>query len=133
VIGGGLALNDTGFILVQAMCPTFSRGRSTTLFLSLGGRSLQWGYKQEGERWGVQEVWSAPTRRAKSYRNFAVSLRSEPGGSTVVSYWTYESKGAKLGSVGLFQSILPLLEGARPLLQMKGTALHLKGRGYGCF
>ena len=31
---GGLALNDIGFILVQAMCPTSSLSRSATLFLS---------------------------------------------------------------------------------------------------
>ena len=56
MIGCGLALKDTGFILVRAMCPTSSRGRSVTLFLSPGAQSLQWGYKREGERWGVQEV-----------------------------------------------------------------------------
>ena len=39
VIGGGLALNDTGFILVQATCPTSSLGRSATLFPSLVGGS----------------------------------------------------------------------------------------------
>ena len=36
VIGGGLALNDIGFILVQAMCPTSSLSRSMILFLSPG-------------------------------------------------------------------------------------------------
>ena len=30
-----------------------------------------------------------------------MSLRSEPGGSAVVSYWTNESKGTELGSIGL--------------------------------
>ena len=40
VIGGGLALNDTGFKLVQATCPTSSVGRSVTLFPSPGARSL---------------------------------------------------------------------------------------------
>ena len=34
MIGGGLALNDTGFILVQATSPMSSLGRSVTLFLS---------------------------------------------------------------------------------------------------
>ena len=34
MIGGGLALNDTRFILVQATCPTSSLSRSVTLFLS---------------------------------------------------------------------------------------------------
>ena len=56
VIGGGLSLNDTGFILVQATCPTSSLSRSMTLFLSPGARCLMWGYKRKGERWGVQEV-----------------------------------------------------------------------------
>ena len=54
VIGGGLALNDIGFILVQATCPTSSLSRPVTLFLSLGAQSLQWGYKREGERWGYK-------------------------------------------------------------------------------
>ena len=36
MIGGGLALNDTGFILIQATCPTSSLSQSVTLFLSLG-------------------------------------------------------------------------------------------------
>ena len=40
VIGGGLALNDIGFILVQATRPTPSVGRSMTLFLSPGAQSL---------------------------------------------------------------------------------------------
>ena len=34
MIGCGLALNDIGFILVQAACPTYSLSRSVTLFLS---------------------------------------------------------------------------------------------------
>ena len=34
MIGGGLALNDTGFILVQATCPMSSLSQSGTLFLS---------------------------------------------------------------------------------------------------
>ena len=29
-----------------------------TLFLSPGAQSLLWGYKREGLRWGVSEVWS---------------------------------------------------------------------------
>ena len=62
VIGGGLALNDTGFILVQAMYPTSSLSRSVTLFLSLGAQSLQWGYKREGERWRVPEARSEGPR-----------------------------------------------------------------------
>ena len=43
----------------------------------------------------------APTGRAESDRNFAMSLRFEPGGSAVVSYWTNESKGTELGSIVL--------------------------------
>ena len=73
VIICGLALNDTVFILVQATCPTSSLSRSLTLFLSLGAQSLQWGYKREGERRGVQEVQSAPVRRAKSDKSYAMS------------------------------------------------------------
>ena len=74
MIGGRLALNDTGFILVQATCPTSSLSRSVTLFLSPDAQSLQWGYKREGERWGVQEVRSALVGRAESDRNSATSL-----------------------------------------------------------
>ena len=86
MIEGGLALNDIGFILVQATCHTSSLSRSVTLFLSLGARSLQWGYKREGERYGVQEVRSEGPRvtgaplRAKCS---SVCLRSEPDGSVV--------------------------------------------------
>ena len=73
VIGGGLALNDTGFILVQAICHTSSLGRLATLFLSPGARSLQSSYKREGERWGIEEVRSAPVGRAKSDESYAMS------------------------------------------------------------
>jgi len=73
VIGGGIALNDTGFIPVQVTCPTSSLSRSLTLLLSPGAQILQWGYKREGERWGVQEVRSAPVGRAKSDRSPAMS------------------------------------------------------------
>ena len=41
MIGGGLTLNDTGFILVQAAWPTSSLSRSVTLFLSPGARSFE--------------------------------------------------------------------------------------------
>ena len=73
MIGGGLALNDIGFILVQATCPTSSLGRSVTVFLSLGAQSLQWGYKREGERWGVQEARLASVGRAESDGDSAMS------------------------------------------------------------
>ena len=53
VIGGGLAFNDTGFILVQTTCPTSSLCRSVTLFLSPSAQSLLWGYKRKEERWGA--------------------------------------------------------------------------------
>ena len=35
MIGDGLALNDTGFILVQATCPMSNLSRPVTLFLNL--------------------------------------------------------------------------------------------------
>jgi len=54
MIGRGLSLNDTGFILVQATCLTSSLSRSVTLFPSPGARSLLWGYKREGIRWGAR-------------------------------------------------------------------------------
>ena len=91
MIGGGLALNDTGFILVQATCPTSSLSRSVTLFLSPGARSLQWGYKREGERWGGTRgpvgLWSEGPRvtGAPLYAKCSsVCLWFEPGGSVVV-------------------------------------------------
>ena len=62
MIGGGLTLNDTGFILVQATYPMSSSSRSVTLFLSPGARSLQWGYKREEEKKGVLEVRSEGPR-----------------------------------------------------------------------
>ena len=73
MIGGCLALNDIGFILVQATCPTSSLSRSVTLFMSLGARSLQWGYKREAEKWGVQEVRSALVERAESDRSYTMN------------------------------------------------------------
>ena len=45
-----------------------------TLFLSLGARSLQWGYKQEGERWGVQEVQSDSGRKGRGRRELRYVL-----------------------------------------------------------
>ena len=50
MIGCGLALNDTWFILVQAMCPTSSLSRSVTLFLSLGARSFAVGLQTRGSK-----------------------------------------------------------------------------------
>ena len=73
MIGGGLALNDIGFILVQAMCPTSSLSRSVTLFLSPGAQSLQWGYKREGERGGYKRSGQTLVERAESDRSPAMS------------------------------------------------------------
>ena len=66
MIEGGLALNDTGFILVQATCLTSSLSRSMTLFLSPGARSLLWGYKRVGMRWGYKRSSQTLDRRAES-------------------------------------------------------------------
>ena len=121
MIGSGLALNYTGFILVQATCPMSSLSRSMTLFLSLGARSLQWGYKREEERWGVREVRSEGPRatgaplRAKC---LSVCLRSEPNGSgcELVNLDDLMDLGW-LGEPRLtFLFELPVLEGAHPIL-----------------
>ena len=94
MIGGGLALNDTGFILVQAMCPTSNLSRSVTLFLSPGARSLQWGYKREGERWGVQEVRSDSSQRDRKRQElrYVLSVRACARGLNreVLLLWTSE-------------------------------------------
>ena len=78
MIGGVLALNDTGFILVHATCPTSSLSRSVTLFLSTGAQSLQWGYKREGGRWGVQEVRLDSSLRGREWRElcYVLSVRA---------------------------------------------------------
>ena len=54
VIGGGLALNDTGFILVQATCPTSSLSQLVTLFLSQVHKVCS-GVTNEKEKDGVHE------------------------------------------------------------------------------
>ena len=92
MIGGGLALNDTRFILVRAMCPMSSWGRSVTLFLSLDasksvvgvqtGRRKKEGYKRFG--------WLRPE-----------GSRSELGGPAVGSVDVY------LVSLSLKKSISP--------------------------
>ena len=74
MIGGGLALNDIGFILVQATCPMSSLSQSVTLFLSPGARSLLWGYKLEGVRWGVQEVRSDSRPKGRERRELLHAL-----------------------------------------------------------
>ena len=86
MIGGGLALNDIGFILVQATCPTSSLSRSVTLFLSPGAQSLQWGYKREGERYGVQEVRSDSGQRDRKRRElrYVLSVRACARGLNLV-------------------------------------------------
>ena len=90
MIGGGLALNDTGFILVQATCPTSSLSQSVTLFLSPGARSLLWGYKWKGERRGYKRpvrLWSEGPRVMGAplcAKCSSVCLRFERSGSIVV-------------------------------------------------
>ena len=44
------------------------------LFLSPGARSLQWGYKREGERWEVQEVRSDSGWREREQRELHYAL-----------------------------------------------------------
>ena len=74
MIGGGLALNDIGFILVQATCPTSSRGRSVP------------------EPRCSKSIVGLQTRRRKEgiYKRFGrlrpEGLRSELGGPAVVRY-----------------------------------------------
>ena len=66
MIGGGLALNDIGFILVQTMCPMSSLSQSVTLFLSLGARSLLWGLQTKERKMGgircLVRLWSEGPR-----------------------------------------------------------------------
>ena len=49
-----------------------------TLFLSPGAQSLQWGYKREGERWGVQEVRSDSSLRGREWQElrYVLSVRA---------------------------------------------------------
>ena len=56
------------------------------LFLSLGARSLQWGYKQEGERWGVLEARSDSDRKDRERRElrYELSVRACARGSNLV-------------------------------------------------
>ena len=74
----GLALNNTGFILVQATCPTSSSSRSVTLFLNLGAQSLLWGYKRVGMRKGVLKVRSGSGLKGQEQRELqrALSIRT---------------------------------------------------------
>ena len=60
MIGGGLALNDTGFRMVQATCPTSSVGLLVTLFLSPGAEVCS-GVTNEKEKGGVYE-WPGRVR-----------------------------------------------------------------------
>ena len=43
-----------------------------------GARSLQWGYKREGERWGVQEVRSDSSLRGREWQElrYVLSVRA---------------------------------------------------------
>ena len=90
VIGCGLALNDTGFIQVHAMCLTSSLSRSVTLFLSPGARSLLWGYKRKGEM-GLQEVRSDSGLKGRERRElrYVLSVRvCARGLNLVVLLWS---------------------------------------------
>ena len=72
MIGGGLALNDTGFILVQATCPMSSLSQSGTLFLST--LEVCSGVTNEKEKDRVHERSDrTPVRRAESDRSSAMS------------------------------------------------------------
>ena len=57
-----------------------------TLFLSPGAQSLQWGYKQEGERWGVQEVQpdSDQKGRERQELRYELSVRACAHGLNLV-------------------------------------------------
>ena len=73
MIGGGLALNDIGFILVQATCPTSSLSRSVTLFLTQVLEVCS-GVTNEKEKDGVYERSSRTlVGRAESDRSSAMS------------------------------------------------------------
>ena len=67
VIGYGLALNDIGFILVQATCPTSSSSRLMTLFLSPGAQGLLWGYKRVGIEREVLKVRSGSEPKGQEW------------------------------------------------------------------
>ena len=58
MIGGGLALNDTRFILVRAMCPMSSWGRSVTSFLSLDASKSVVGVQTRRRKKGVYKWFS---------------------------------------------------------------------------
>ena len=73
MIRGGLALNNTGFILVQTMCPTSSLSRLVTLLLTQVLKVCSGVTNKKEKDGGVQEVWSAPARRAESDRSSAMS------------------------------------------------------------
>ena len=94
MIGGGLTLNDTGFILVQATCPTSGLNWSVTLFLSPGARSLQWGYKREGKRWGVREVRSDSGRKGRERQElrYELSVQAYAYGSNLAVPWLCASE-----------------------------------------
>ena len=73
MIEGGLALNDTGFILVQATCPTSSLSRSVTLFLSPGARSLQGVTNKKEKDGGYKRSGRTSVGRVKSDGSPAMS------------------------------------------------------------
>ena len=94
MIEGVLALNDIGFILVQATCPTYSLSRLVTLFLNLGARSLQWGYKREEERWGPREVRSDFGRKGRERQElcYELSVQACACGSNLAVLWLCTSE-----------------------------------------
>ena len=90
VIGGGLALNDTGFILVQVTCPTSSLSRSMILFLSLGAPSLQW-VTNEKKKDGVYERSGRKGRERQELR-YELSVQACAWGSNPAVLWLLASK-----------------------------------------
>ena len=93
MIGCGLALNDTGFILVQVMCPTSSLSRSVTLFLEPRCSKFAVGLQTEGRKMGdtrgLVGLWSEGPRVTGALlcaKCLSVRSRFEPSGSTVVCW-----------------------------------------------
>ena len=90
MIGGGLALNDIGFILVQATCPMPSLSRSVTLFLSPGAQTCS-GVTNEKEKdggtRGLVELWLEGPRATGALlyaKCSSVCSWFELGGSAIV-------------------------------------------------
>ena len=91
MIGCGLALNDIGFILVQAACPTSSLSRSVTLFLEPRCSKFAVGLQTEGRKMeglrGPVGLWSEGSRVMGAplcAKCLSVCSRFELSGSVVV-------------------------------------------------